>query len=400
MAYSDDLGTAFIGLGGSNLDAPLMRLLMCDAIVPGTQPGYETCKEIYTSHVLGGKMADGPVSIAQSQAREIAVQEAPPEVVEAFIREWEEMNADPIIHNYVSLSRVYGISSLVVIVDGQDPGAPLDVNKLADHDIWFNVLDPLNTSGSLVLNQIPTAKDFMKPVKVSVSGETYHPSRTQVMMNEAPIYINYVSSGFGFVGRSVYQRALFPLKSFVRCMILNDMIATKGGTIIAKTKQPDLTAAGLVPDRQAGGPQALALAPEARGRRALARTFRVDGLALGWARHRQIRLSAQAQQACDLIAQAHGARYRAPAVAAIGEDRRALAGRRSVQRGRVRPGWRGRERKRGGGHQGAGVNQGPESSHKSYPRSPVESCRARPSAPSDYPNSACVPWDRAQLDPE
>jgi hypothetical protein len=215
-----------------------MDLLLCDQIQPGSQPDYQICKSIYTDHPLGGKMADGPVSIAQSQAREIAVQEAPSEVVEAFIREWEEMNADPIIHNYVSLSRVYGISSLVAIVDGQDPSTPLDVNKLADHDIWFNVLDPLNTSGSLVLNQIPTAKDFMKPVRVSVSGETYHPSRTQVMMNEAPIYINYVSSGFGFVGRSVYQRALFPLKSFVRCMILNDMIATKGGTIIAKTKQP------------------------------------------------------------------------------------------------------------------------------------------------------------------
>jgi hypothetical protein len=42
MAYSDELGTAFIGLGGSNLDAPLMRLLMCDAIVPGTQPASDS----------------------------------------------------------------------------------------------------------------------------------------------------------------------------------------------------------------------------------------------------------------------------------------------------------------------------------------------------------------------
>ena len=55
-------------------------------------------------------------------------------------------------------------------------------------------------------------------------------------MNEEPIYIHYTSSAFGFVGRSVYQRALFPLKSFIQSMITDDMVTRKAGVLIAKIK--------------------------------------------------------------------------------------------------------------------------------------------------------------------
>ena len=56
------------------------------------------------------------------------------------------------------------------------------------------------------------------------------------MMNEEPIYIHYTSSAFGFVGRSVYQRALFPLKSFIQSMITDDLVTFKAGLLIAKQK--------------------------------------------------------------------------------------------------------------------------------------------------------------------
>jgi hypothetical protein len=57
-------------------------------------------------------------------------------------------------------------------------------------------------------------------------------------MNEDPIYIDFTSSAFGFVGRSVYQRALFPLKSFIQSMITDDMVVRKVGVLIAKQKSP------------------------------------------------------------------------------------------------------------------------------------------------------------------
>jgi len=69
-----------------------------------------------------------------------------------------------------------------------------------------------------------------------VGGKAYHRSRTCVLMNEDPIYIEYQTAGFGFNGRSVYQRGLMPLKSFVMTMATDMMIALKSGVLVAKMK--------------------------------------------------------------------------------------------------------------------------------------------------------------------
>ena len=125
---------------------------------------------------------------------------------------------------------------MAVLQQDVDPSEPLDPDKLADAPISFNVLDPLNTAGSLVLNQNPNAMDFMKHGDIAVNGKRYHRSRTMTLINEQPIYIAYTDSAFGFVGRSVYQRALFPMKSFIQTMIADDMVSRKVGLIIATLK--------------------------------------------------------------------------------------------------------------------------------------------------------------------
>ena len=230
---SSSLVVATSALGGS-----LMQMLMSDDIRPGSDPGYELCKIIYLYHPLGSKMAETPLNIAQSQKRERVVQDAPNEVMEAFEAKWDEMKCTPLIHNVMRISRIYGIGSVIMLVEGEDAAQPLDLTTLWSKKPYFNVLDPLNTSGSLVLSQIPTNRYFNKPVTVSTMGQMIHPSRFEVAMNEEPVFIAYTASAFGFVGRSVYQRALFPLKSFIRSMIADDMIATKLGLLVAKQKQP------------------------------------------------------------------------------------------------------------------------------------------------------------------
>lgn len=219
---------------GSPVGNALMKILGGD-IIPGTAPSYELCKEIYLFHPLGQKMAEAPVAMAQRQQRKITVPSAPDEVVKAFTDEWKALGANKTIRNGHTLKRVYGISSIVMGCKGKPSNEPLEMTELYQLPIFFNVLDPLNTAGSLVLNQIPTASDFNKPAQVTTNGESYHPSRTQVMMNESPVYIAWSNSAFGYVGRSVYQRALFPLKSFIRSMIADDMIQTKVGAIVTKT---------------------------------------------------------------------------------------------------------------------------------------------------------------------
>jgi hypothetical protein len=238
-------GTSGIGDGGqatsavgSAMTSGLMQILQATEILPGSQPSYELCKAIYVSHVLGSKMVDTPIALSQSQPREITVPLGPEErLKEAFLSVWDTIGgvgADAIIANTQGSARIYGISALAMGARGQDASKPLDREKLYSYDLFFNVLDPLTTAGSLVLSQDPNSPDFQRPQHVRVGATVYHPANTVVVMNEKPIYIQYSDSAFGFTGRSVYQRALYPLKSFVQTMITDDMVAFKAGVLVLK----------------------------------------------------------------------------------------------------------------------------------------------------------------------
>ena len=223
---------------GSNLGPSFLKILMAGDIEPGQSPSYELCKLIYLYHPLGAKMAEAPIQMAQSQAREIDVAGGPKEdLLRAFHDEWEAIHADQYILQARSLARVYGASALCCLQKDKDPNEPLEASELYNKDISFSVYDPLNVAGSLVLQQTPNTMDFLKTTTIRVQGQQYHPSRARICLNEMPVYLGYTNSAFGYVGRSVYQRALFPLKSFIQSMITDDMVTRKAGLIIAMIKQ-------------------------------------------------------------------------------------------------------------------------------------------------------------------
>lgn len=223
----------------------LNEFMQSTEIVPGSQPGYQLCKTLYTSHPLGRKMAMGPVAMAQSQSRTITIPDSPEEHLKAqFLKYWKRYNIDFHIRTVKALARAYGISSTVWYVDGEARDKPSNMENLHKKKIIISEFDPLNTSGSLVLNQEPNSPDFQKASNVTVSSVTYHASRVCIVLNEEPIYIAYSPSAFGFVGRSVYQRVLYPLKSFLQTMITDDMVSRKAGLLIAKVKP-----AGSIADR-------------------------------------------------------------------------------------------------------------------------------------------------------
>jgi hypothetical protein len=227
-----------IAVNGSSLSTPLKELLMCDGIEPGSMPSYQICKNIYEYHPLGAKMTDSPIQMAQSQEREIVIPGSPEErVIKAFKKEWRALLCDNHILNTMRLARIYGISSVAVLAEGKPTNEPIDYKELWRLNIAFNEFDPLNTAGSLVLNQNPNAIDFQKTQAIMVQGQQYHRSRSCIILNEDPIYIGYTSSAFGYVGRSVYQRALFPLKSFINTLVTDDMVTRKAGLLIAMLQQ-------------------------------------------------------------------------------------------------------------------------------------------------------------------
>lgn len=231
--------TAQISINGSSLGNQLTDVLMAEDIEPGNDPSYQLCKTLYLYHPLGAKMAEGPIKMAQSQKREIVVSKSPMDRVKnAFEEMWIKLGCDGAIKNAAALSRVYGIASLTLMAEGVPPNRPIDYKELAKLKTAFNVYDPLNTAGSLVLNQNPLSMDFMKPDQISVQGSAFHRSRSVVVLNEEPIYIAYTQSAFGFVGRSVYQRALFPMKSYLQTLLTDDLVTVKAGVLVAALKAP------------------------------------------------------------------------------------------------------------------------------------------------------------------
>jgi len=224
---------------GSTIGTHLTELLMSEDIAPGSSASYELCKQIYLYHPLGAKIVEYPVNMAMSKPREISVKSTAAEmIIEQFMQTWDKLKCDSHIKNLARTSAIYGISTIVYIVTGVATETAVPLEALAENDLYFNVFDPLNTSGSLVLNQLPLSSDFQKPQIVAVNGQKFHPSRSCVLLNEDPIYISFTESAYGFVGRSAYQRALFPLKTYIQTMITDDLVTKKAGVLVAKIKAP------------------------------------------------------------------------------------------------------------------------------------------------------------------
>lgn len=226
-----------VNIEGSGLGNLLTEFLMVPDIQPGDQPSYEICKTIWLYHVLGKKIVEGPIIKAQSQQRIITVQDSPEDFVrDRFVEQWQEDGCNRAIYSLCAITRAYGIGSMAIVIEGVGPDEPLEAKKLPSQKIAFPNFDPLNTAGSLVLNQDPLSIDFMKVVGIAVNGKPFHRSKTVTLQHEQPVYIAYTSSAFGFVGRSVFQRALFPLKSFIQTMVTDDLVVKKAGVFIATLK--------------------------------------------------------------------------------------------------------------------------------------------------------------------
>lgn len=225
-------------LSGNQFSGALQEILGASDIQPGDQASYQLAKSIFEYHPMGGKLASAPIEMAQSQERKISVPAGPEDkLVEAFNKEWAALGCDDHIKNVAQLARVYGLCSVAMVCEGTPSDRPVDFSALSEASIAFTVADPLNTAGSLLLSQDPNSVLFQKIQSISINSQPYHRSRTTTLLNENPIYLSYTSSSFAYAGRSVYQRALFQLKSFLATLQTDDLIALKAGVIIQKQKQ-------------------------------------------------------------------------------------------------------------------------------------------------------------------
>ena len=232
----------------TNLSSELMQILDSDAIKPGTDVGYNTCKLLWQFHPLGGKLVEKPINMAMCKPRSYNVETDPDErVVRQFREVWERMGLNEKIKNLFYVSRCYGAAAIGVGTDGVTCKDPLPTFGLREEDVYINVWDPLNAAGSMVTDQNPNSRFFQQAnATLKIASKSWHPSRTLKIFNGTPIYLEYQNSTFGFTGRSVFQRVLYPMKSYIGTMVANNLVAKKAGVLVAKTEQNGSVASGIM----------------------------------------------------------------------------------------------------------------------------------------------------------
>jgi len=119
---------------------------------------------------------------------------------------------------------------------GTPSNVPLDMTKIWQAQLYFNVLRSLDYSlaGALAGIDGPTSTSRSRSHR---AGDV---SRLALSRDDErrPDLSAVHDLGLRLRRRSVFQRALYPLKAYIRLMIANDMIATKLGLLVAKTRPP------------------------------------------------------------------------------------------------------------------------------------------------------------------
>lgn len=230
------------------LNSQLAEFLMGEDIQPGSEAGYKMCKIIWEYHPLGGKMVEKPIEMAMFKPRIYNVSDdAEDRIVNAFIETWKRLNVTQKIKNLFFNARCFGAAAAGIGQDSASSYKPITKMGLEEADIFINIFDPLVAAGSMVTSQDPNARDFQQPDKyLNIQGKKWHPSRTIKVFTGSPIYLSYQSSAMGFTGRSVFQRCLYPLRSYVNTMVTNDLVSEKAGVMVEKVAQNSSTISNIL----------------------------------------------------------------------------------------------------------------------------------------------------------
>jgi len=218
----------------------LRDLMQSNELQVGDLASYQICKTIFAYHPIGSKFATLPVDMAFSKPRGITLSDHPKIVKERFETTYEKLGVWSKIKQALILSRVYGMSSVMIGQYGKGLDEALDVTTIKTNPLFFNVLDPLNTAGSLINNQDPLSGRFLSVSGVQVMGKPVHASRCFIKNNgeEQPLYLQWSQSAFCYGGRSVYQRALPLLKQYLKSIQVDEYLLDKVGALVVKSGEP------------------------------------------------------------------------------------------------------------------------------------------------------------------
>lgn len=197
---------------------------------------YKQCMNIYRYWPLGKRIATSLPNFALSAPREVIFKDLPKDFVDRFIEIEEEYDIISIIKKTSIYMRIFGVSALFISCENKKPNEPLTFKDLEKNKIVFNIQDPLNLNGMKIgLN--PLEPTYQKVYDIRINGKKVHPSRCYVGFNDLSFYLQYIPSNFNFGSHSIYQNMYKMIRSWNRCVIALERMATKGGSLVYKNRE-------------------------------------------------------------------------------------------------------------------------------------------------------------------
>lgn len=196
---------------------------------------YDECKDIYLHWPLGKRVVSSLTNFALSAPRDIVFDDLPVDCINLYEKTLDSFKVIQIVKQAANYSRMYGMSAIFVAHRKVSPDKPLKYTDLNPNDIDFNVLDPLNLAG-LQIDQTPTSLSYQKVIKVLVNGQPVHPTRILILFNDMPLYLRWIPSTYSWGSPSVFENMKSLIKSWSRCVVALERMATKAGSIIVKNR--------------------------------------------------------------------------------------------------------------------------------------------------------------------
>ena len=196
-----------------------------------SEPTYQDCKNIYTSHSLGKRLVNSIVEFSLSTQRKIVIQDAPQEVVNRYNKTLKDYKIDKLVKKVACLNRVYGMSALYVSTSKKDDDYQnLKRSDVMDNQIYFKALDPYNFA--IDINQNALSPLFLEASNPRVQNTKVGGKRIFVNFNGDPIYLDFTQSALNFAGRSVYQNMYRFLRTWSLLFVALERIALKASSIL------------------------------------------------------------------------------------------------------------------------------------------------------------------------
>lgn len=199
---------------------------------------YEECKNIYRNATMGKRVVEGLVNFAMSAERDIDVQKAPPEAVQKFKDTAKTLKQEEAIKKTIYNARIYGTGGLYVAMYNEEEEKDDFTTKPTFEDAYkykirFNVLDPLNLSGSRV-DTDPLSFHFLELVDIKVNTKTVPRKRISISHALEPLYLDTRTSLLPFTPPSVFYNMIDLLKEYDDAIKSIGDLLYKAGAIVYK----------------------------------------------------------------------------------------------------------------------------------------------------------------------